>query len=248
VYEPDRYIRLDTRPTPNQEVREFQAALRRCTTGAIGAADTDQYSEEKFLEVKALLERFSGRKECAEEDRKWTARVTDVRNWLTFAASVRWRHDDSEHETVSDSDGKSGGQKEKLAYTVLAASLAYQYGLASDTHDAFRFVMIDEAFGRGSDESTRFALDLFSRLGLQVLVITPLQKIATIERYVEAVGYVAQPDQMHSRLLSMTITEFRERRAERARSLAEQRGLPDGAEPKAVEPEDDEPEPGSDAA
>ena len=45
-------------------------------------------------------------------------------SWFAFSASERWRSDDSEHEHYSDSGGKSGGQKEKLAYTMLAASLA----------------------------------------------------------------------------------------------------------------------------
>jgi hypothetical protein len=36
--------------------------------------------------------------------------------------------------------------------------------------------VIDEAFGRGSDESTKFALELFGRLGLQLLIVTPLLK------------------------------------------------------------------------
>jgi len=38
---------------------------------------------------------------------------------------------------------------------------------------AFRFAVIDEAFGRGSGsgEDTRFALELFRRLGLQMLQI-----------------------------------------------------------------------------
>jgi uncharacterized protein YPO0396 len=58
-----------------------------------------------------------------------TRKVTDVRNWFVFSASERWREDDQEHEHYSDAGGKSGGQKEKLAYTVLAASLAYQFGL-----------------------------------------------------------------------------------------------------------------------
>ena len=41
--------------------------------------------------------------------------------------------------------------------------------------------MIDEAFGRGSDESTRYGLDLFKTLDLQLLIITPMQKIHIIE-------------------------------------------------------------------
>jgi uncharacterized protein YPO0396 len=51
-------------------------------------------------------------------------------------------------------------------------------------------VVIDEAFGRGSDESTRFALTLFRKLGLQLLIVTPLQKIHVIEPFVASVGFV----------------------------------------------------------
>jgi uncharacterized protein YPO0396 len=70
-----------------------------------------------------------------------------VRNWFNFSASERWHEDDSEFEHYSDSGGKSGGQKEKLAYTVLAASLAYQFGLerTNTRSRTFRFVVIDEA-------------------------------------------------------------------------------------------------------
>ena len=55
--------------------------------------------------------------------------MTDVRQWFVFSASERWRADDDEYENYTDSGGKSGGQKEKFAYTVLAASLAYQFKL-----------------------------------------------------------------------------------------------------------------------
>ena len=86
-----------------------------------------------------------------------------MRNWFTFSACERWREDDNEHEHYSDSGGKSGGQKEKLAYTILAASLAYQFGLewGAVRSRSFRFVVIDEAFGRGSDESAHYGLRLF---------------------------------------------------------------------------------------
>ena len=55
---------------------------------------------------------------------------------------------------------------------------------------SFRFVVIDEAFGRGSDESARYGLELFKKLNLQLLIVTPLQKIHIIEPYVASVGFV----------------------------------------------------------
>jgi hypothetical protein len=72
--------------------------------------------------------------------------------------------------------------------------------------------VIDEAFGRGSDESTRFALELFGRLGLQLLIVTPLQKIHVIEPYVSAVGFVDNPQSNDSRLQTLTIDEYQARR------------------------------------
>ena len=141
-----------------------------------------------------------------------------MRNWFVFSASERYRADETEHEHYSDSGGKSGGQKEKLAYTVMAASLAYQFGLdpQAEGSRAFHFVMIDEAFGRGSDESADFALRLFQSLGLQLLIATPLQKIHVIEPYVAAVGFVHNEDGKRSMLRNLSIEEYKAEQQRRA--------------------------------
>ena len=221
-YNPGRYIRLEPLPSPHGDIRDFRGDLRACTDDAVSGEDSDHYSEQKFLQVSQIIERFRGREGMSEADRRWTKFVTDVRNWYTFAASERYREDDEEYEHYADSGGKSGGQKEKLAYTILAASLAYQFKLewGAAKSRTFRFAVIDEAFGRGSDESTRFALELFGRLGLQLLIVTPLQKIHVIEPYVSAVGFVDNPRSNDSRLQTLTIEEYQARRA--AHQLAQQ--------------------------
>lgn len=226
-YNTDRFIRLEALSTPFLEIKEFRADLRACTQGALlGDADDELYSERKFEQVRGIIARFRGREGFAEHDRAWTVRVTDVRNWFVFNASERWRETNEEHEVYADSDGKSGGQKEKLAYTILAASLAYQFGLDATDPAArtFRFAVIDEAFGRGSDDSTRFALRLFARLGLQLLVVTPMQKVHTIEPFVQRVGFVDNPSGASSRLHTLTISEYQ---FQRDRATAERRGRPD---------------------
>lgn len=210
-YRPGNYIRLDPNETTDLVVRAFRAELTEITEGTVGA-EGEAYSEERFLLVRELLDKFTGRDGEAEKDRKWVAKVTDVRQWFTFSASERVKDTDVEVEQYQDSDGKSGGQKEKLAYTILAASLAYQYGLAEGDEAAFRFVMIDEAFAKGSDESTEFGLEMFSSLGLQVLVVTPLLKLRTIEPYVGAVGFAqVKTDKLGrevSELVSMSIEQW----------------------------------------
>jgi len=215
-YNPGRYIVLESQVTPDMEVRDFQAELRACTEGALTGSDDAQYSEVKFLQVKAIIDRFRGREGLSELDRRWAAKVTDVRNWFLFAASERWREDGTEYEHYSDSGGKSGGQKEKLAYTILAASLAYQFGLEWNAvrSRSFRFVVIDEAFGRGSDDSAQYGLRLFQQLNLQLLIVTPLQKIHIIEPYVASVGFVHNQDGRASVLRNLSIEEYRARKAE----------------------------------
>ena len=216
-YNPGRYITLLAETAADPEIRDFQQELRACTEGAITGSEEAQYSEAKFLQVKRIIERFRGREGSTELDRRWTRKVTDVRNWFGFSASERWREDGAEYEHYTDSGGKSGGQKEKLAYTVLAASLAYQFGLEwGETRSrSFRFVVIDEAFGRGSDESARYGLELFRRLNLQLLVVTPLQKIHIIEPYVASVGFVHNAEGRESMLRNLTIEEYRAEKATR---------------------------------
>ncbi|CAN5660339.1 ATP-binding protein [soil metagenome] len=214
-YNDGRYIILITQPTMDAEIRDFQSELRNCTEGSFTGSEDEQYSEAKFNQVKLILERFRGREGQTDLDERWTKKVTDVRNWFFFGASERYRSDDSVFDHYSDSDGKSGGQKEKLAYTILAASLAYQFGLqwGDGPSRSFRFVVIDEAFGRGSNESAKFGLTLFKQLQLQLLVVTPLQKVKVIEPFVSNVGFVHNVEGCDSRIRNMTIEEYHREKA-----------------------------------
>jgi len=214
-YNPGRYIRLLAGVNADVEIRDFQQDLRACTENALSGSEDEQYSEAKFLQVKAIIDRLRGREGLADADKRWVQKVTDVRNWFLFSASERWREDDEEFEHYADSSGKSGGQKEKLAYTVLAASLANQFGLKQNEvkSRSFRFVVIDEAFGRGSDESAHYGLELFQKLNLQLVIVTPLQKIHIIEPYVSSVGFVHNQDGSASKLRNLSIEEYRAEKA-----------------------------------
>jgi len=207
-YSDGTFIKLEANIANNSDIKEFKQTLKQLTSGAID--ENNIYDEQKFLAIKELISRFNGREGYSDIDKKWRKLVSDVRNWFDFSAKEIYMSDGSTKEYYAHSGGKSGGQKEKLAYTVLASSLAYQFGLEHDKIQSrsFRFVMIDEAFGRGSDESTKYALRLFEKLKLQLLVITPKQKINVIEPYVKSVHFVHNADGMDSSLISMKIEEY----------------------------------------
>jgi uncharacterized protein YPO0396 len=202
----DTYITILMDATTNKEVRLFREDLRKCYIHSF-SSNTDLYTEEKYEQVKNILDRFASMEGV---DRDWTNTVTDVRQWFEFNASERFRSDDTEKEFYEGSGGKSGGQKEKLAYTILASALAYQFGLqfGESKSRSFRFVVIDEAFGRGSDESTRYGLELFKKLNLQLLIVTPLQKIHIIESHVNSFHFVSNREGNNSQVSNFTKEEY----------------------------------------
>lgn len=202
----DTFITILIDPANNKDIRMFREDLKKCFTHSL-SDNTELYTEGKFEQVKRILDRFAS---MENSNKEWTNTVTDVRHWFEFNASERFRADNSEKEFYEGSGGKSGGQKEKLAYTILASALAYQFGLqfGESKSRSFRFVVIDEAFGRGSDESTRYGMELFKKLNLQLLIVTPLQKIHVIESHVNSFHFVSNRDGNNSQVRNLTKLEY----------------------------------------
>ena len=211
----DTYIQLVPEPVTTSDLTTFKNDLRNCLSNTQG--DMDNYAERKFADVKLILDKLMSQDEV---DRRWSEKVTDVRQWYSFGASERYKESHAEKEYYSDSSGKSGGQKEKLAYTILASAISYQYNITWEgSPRTFRLVVIDEAFGRGSKASTRFGLELFGKMNLQLLIVTPGEKIRTIENYVQHVHYIAKGANETSKVRNLTIRAYQEANRTVAREL-----------------------------
>lgn len=200
------YIELIADRNRDQEIKIFKEDLKACYSNILDT--NDAYTEDRFNDVQKILNRFRSNE---NKDIDWTNKVTDVRNWFDFNASERYLADNSEKEFYAGSSGKSGGQKEKLAYTIIASALAYQFGLkiGEPKSKSFRFAVIDEAFGKGSDSSAEYGLELFKKLNLQLLIVTPLQKIHVIENYISSVNYVSNTEGNNSEIQNLTIEEYK---------------------------------------
>ena len=200
------YIELIADRNRDQDIRIFKEDLKACYSNILDT--NDAYTEDRFNDVQ---KRFRSNE---NKDIDWTNKVTDVRNWFDFNASERYFADNSEKEFYAGSSGKSGGQKEKLAYTIIASALAYQFGLkiGEAKSKSFRFAVIDEAFGKGSDSSAEYGLELFKKLNLQLLIVTPLQKIHVIENYISSVNYVSNTEGNNSEIQNLTIEEYKDKK------------------------------------
>ena len=145
-----------------------------------------------------------------ERNRKF---ILDLRNWHSFAAIELKYEDETETHYYSDSNSLSGGEKAKLTYTILASAIAYQFGINESTSRSLRFVIVDEVFSKSDSINAQYAMQLFKQLDLQVMIVTPLDKFNIAEEYISSVHQVQKTGDA-SRVLSLTMERFRERRAE----------------------------------
>lgn len=204
-YTDSTYIQLQYDKNSDSQIIEFRNEyLKNCWSNF--NQQNPSANEQRFLNISELIKKL-------KEQERWRDRVTDVRNWFNFSVSECYRENDEEKEHYSESSGKSGGQKAKLAYTVLASAIAHQFGLNQEHSDrkSFRFVVIDEAFSKLDDNNARYAMELFKTLNLQLLVVTPQDKIHVIENYIKTVHFVSNTQaENNSSIKSLSIQKFRE--------------------------------------
>jgi uncharacterized protein YPO0396 len=188
---PETYIRLDTRGSRDVAIQEFRALLRSSMGNArqigSGGENSGAELETSFIRIQELISKLS-------EDDTWRKKVLDVRNWLEFGAIELYRDNDEQKQYYEDSMSLSGGEKAKLAYTILASAIAYQYGLNREQHEqtgrSFRFIIVDEIFSKVDPENSEFAMDLFKTMGLQLMIITPLDRINIVEKHIGSVCFI----------------------------------------------------------
>lgn len=208
------HVQIVVRGSRGDEIPKFRAELKDCLAGGLNPSADDRL--RIFTRIRGLMTKF-------EKDDVWTRRVIDARNWLEFNLREIANADGREVNFYSASSGKSGGQKAKLAFTVLASAIAAQYGLLSADSGAstFRLVVIDEAFARTDEANSQRALELFKSLGLQLVVVNPFDaKGRIVEDYVDSFHLAVNPDGNNSKLHHASRAEY-----EAARDEAEINGV-----------------------
>jgi uncharacterized protein YPO0396 len=197
-YGDDTYVQLRLVSRQGPEVAAFRRALRDCFEHGIAPAPEERL--RIFDRVRQLLDGF-------RSDPDGTQRVTDVRTWFAAGIQELRRADGSEVNYFIASTGKSGGQKAKLAFTILASALSAQYGLSTAPVDSpnFRLVIIDEAFSRTDESNSTRAMQLFSRLGFQLLIVGPFDAKAKLAvPFVQTIHLASNPAGNSSRLVALT--------------------------------------------
>jgi len=203
------YIELKKELNTDPVIRDFRTMLKNSHPDKGRLVQNDQEElESAFHRIKSLILRL-------DNEENWRKKVLDVRNWSRFSAGEYYRDDGSQKQYYAASGSLSGGEKAKLAYTILASALAYQYGLRKDPVRSFRFIVVDEIFSKVDPQNAEYAMNLFKSLNLQVMVVTPLDNIRLVENHISCVHFVERGTGDISRVHDITIEEVRRhRRAE----------------------------------
>jgi uncharacterized protein YPO0396 len=196
------HVQITAPATRADDIKQFRARLKDCLRGGLQPSADDRL--HIFKSIRELIGDF-------EKDENWTRHVTDARHWFEFGVRELTDADKREVNYYSASSGKSGGQKAKLAFTILASAISAQYGLlgADSEANTFRLVVIDEVFARTDEANSLRALRLFQELGLQLVVVNPFDaKGRIVEDFVDSFHLAVNPDGNNSKLRRASRAEY----------------------------------------
>ncbi len=194
-FNPGTHLVIETTDKSLEVVRQFRADMRASLSHAF--SDDRELAEERFKALAALVKRLASQEAA---DKSWRSLVLDVRQHVEFVAR-ELDEDDLEVEVYRSGAGKSGGQRQKLAATCLAAALRYQLGGQDRTLPRYSTVVLDEAFDKADAEFTAMAMNIFKTFGFQMIVATPLKSVMTLEPFIGGACFVHIKDRKKSAVI-----------------------------------------------
>jgi len=206
---PDTYIQLGKRPMPaGTDIREFrQLLLEALPQAANWQQDSFEAKSQHFTQkVRPLIDDL-------DRNESYRNKVLDVRNWFEFWTDERYRSTNELKKTYRQMGQLSGGEKAQLTYTILCSAIAYQFGITREGKNSrsLRFIAVDESFSNQDEEKATYLMELCKQLHLQLLVVTPSDKIQIVQDFIAHVHLVQRVNNRNSVLYNMTVKELKEK-------------------------------------
>jgi len=200
------FVQLKTSNNKNDDVLTFRNMLDDAIPNFVGNKQNIDGNRIHFEnKIRPLITKLS--------DEAWRKKVMDVRSWSSYKTNEINKDTNIAVNVYNQMQDLSGGEKAQLTYTILAAAIAFQFGLTKTGMESksFRFIAIDEAFKAQDEDKANYLLSLCKQLNLQLLVVTPSDNIHIVQNDISFVHYVEKvSDKSH--LYNMPIEKFIEER------------------------------------
>lgn len=203
----------------NQTYDKLVARVRNLSTS------TDH--EARYVALKDVVDMLAKAIHPDSWSTKESLRLLDTRYQFDFVAT-EYVGTGEHRKTVDNwtsSSGKSGGEKESFAGTIVAASLAYVLAPIGQPRPVYTSVILDEAFSNTSLAYSRRVLRSFRELGLHLSLITPFKNIELAREHARSIVLVARDQKQHRATLSEITWEYVDKMLSSGNTAAEARSL-----------------------
>ncbi len=209
------HLKLGSKREKYPHVQEFERKVRN----ALSQATSDNHEAWFILlaDVVEILEKASAPGTSSNME---SLRLLDPRYQMSFFAEEVDSQTLSVRDVLESSSGKSGGEKESFAGTIVAASLAYV--LTPDGYDKpiYCTVFLDEAFSNTAEAVSRRVLRVFKELHIHVNLITPYKNLNLARESARSLLIAERDPELHeSHLCEVTWEEIDRRMAEQKKSV-----------------------------
>ncbi len=201
-YNPDTYLKIVVNDRHLPQIREFQAEISKALDKSW--LTTREDAEKRFLIFKNLVTRLKSEDKA---DILWKNQVLDVRQHVEFIGKEYDLSTKQEIQVHRAGTGKSGGQREKLSATCVAAALRYQLGGEDSELPMYSPIIIDEALANSDSNYMEAIINIFMTFGFQLVLATPGKGVMTIEPYIGGATVIDIEEQKYSSALQISYNE-----------------------------------------
>lgn len=166
------YLKLGPKVEKYPHVQEFEQDLRKVLSQV--TSDDHEARFEQLEKVVQILDKASAPGTYSNQE---SLRLLDPRYQMSFYAEERDTNTGELIDVLQSSSGKSGGEKESFAGTIVAASLAYVLTPDGCDRPIYCTVFLDEAFSNTAEAVSRRVLRVFKELHIHVNLITPYKNL-----------------------------------------------------------------------
>jgi len=171
-FKPGSHLRLDMKNEQFPHVQDFNRRLIH----VFAQAGSDDH-EQRFKDLRAVIEILDKASDAVTAYNKESLRLLDPRYQLSFYAEEIDAKTREVRDVLMSSSGKSGGEKESFAGTIVAASLAYVLTPDGADQPIYSTVFLDEAFSNTAEAVSRRVLRVFKELNIHINLITPFKNL-----------------------------------------------------------------------
>ncbi|MBD8870615.1 ATP-binding protein [Nocardioides donggukensis] len=190
------HLQINLRRLHNDDVAKFRKMLRALAAG-VAEEQSEPQVEERFKRLRTFMNLIRIPEGHTKTSTSQRDKYLDVRQHVVITAACV---DDQGHEvaTYAALGGKSGGETQELVAFIVGAALRFQLGDESRTRPRFAPVFLDEAFVKADSEFARRGVQAWQKLGFQLIIGAPLDKVTALERYMDLILTVNKNTKGHS--------------------------------------------------